>query len=161
MFFLEDDLSDAKPVLVEDRLEYAFGVILQQYSIGAGLKKFQEREEKGVTTELAQMHKIAVFAPIMKSYLTFDEKKKAISTLMFLKEKWAKTVKGWFCADGRKQRGDWMKQETTSPTVSNQSLFLTLVVDAHERRDVACYDIPGAFLHADSNEDIAMVLKGG
>jgi hypothetical protein len=54
----------------------------------------------------------------------------------------------------------WMKQETTSPTVSNQSVFLTLVVDAHEKRDVACSDIPGAFLHAYSNEDITMVLKG-
>jgi len=56
MFFSEGDLSDAKPIPVEDRLEYAFGVILQQYSIGAGLKKFRERGEKGVTKELAQMH---------------------------------------------------------------------------------------------------------
>jgi hypothetical protein len=102
MFFLEDDLSDAKPVPVEDRLEYAFGVILQQYSIGASLKKFQEREETGVTTELSQiMHNIAVFDPIMKSYLTFDEKKKAISTPMLLKEKRDKTVMGRFCTDGR------------------------------------------------------------
>jgi hypothetical protein len=30
----------------------------------------------------------------------------------------------------------------------------------HERRDVGCYDIPGAFIHADSDEDITMVLKG-
>ena len=96
----------------------------------------------------------------MKSDLTAEEKKKAISSLMFLKEKRDKTVKGRFCADGRKQRGDWTKQETTSPTVSNESVFLTSVVDAHERRDVACYDIPGAFLHADSDEDITMVLKG-
>ena len=106
------------------------------------------------------MHNMAVFAPIMKSDLTTDEKKRAISSLMFLKEKRDKTVKGRFCADGRGQRGDWTRQETTSPTVSTESVFLTSVVDAHERRDVACYDIPGAFLHADSNEDITMVLKG-
>ncbi len=143
MFFSHDDLSDAKPVPVEDRLEYAFGVILQQYSIGAGLKKFQERGEKGVTKELTQMHNMSVFAPIMKSDLTPEEKKKAISSLMFLKEKRDTTVKARFCADGRKQRGDWTKQDTTSPTVSNESVFLTSVVDAHERRDVACYDIPG------------------
>ncbi len=36
---------------------------------------------------------------------------------------------------------------------------VTSDVDGHERRDVACYDIPGAFLHADSDEDITMVLK--
>ena len=159
-FFSDNDLSDAKPIPVEDRLEFAFGVILQQYYIGAGLKRFQERGEKGVTKELAQMHNMAVFAPIMKSDLTIDEKKRAISSLMFLKEKRDKTVKGRFCADGRGQRGDWTRQETTSPTVSTESVFLTSVVDAHERRDVACYDIPGAFLHADSDEDITMVLKG-
>ncbi len=42
MMFLAANLSDAKPVPLEDRLEYALGVILQQYSIGAGLKKFQD-----------------------------------------------------------------------------------------------------------------------
>ena len=79
---------------------------------------------------------------------------------MFLKEKRDKTVKGRFCAEGRKQRGDWTKQESTSPTVLMESVFLTAVIDAHERRDVGCYDIPGAFLHADNDEDITMVLKG-
>jgi hypothetical protein len=34
------------------------------------------------------------------------------------------------------------------------------VIDAHKRQDVGCFDIPGAFLHADCNEDITMVLKG-
>jgi hypothetical protein len=160
MMFSLEDLSDAKPVPVEDRLEYALGIILQQYSIGAGLKKFRERGEKGVTKELSQMHNMSVFAPIMKSDLTREERKKAISSLMFLKEKRDKSIKGRFCADGRKQRGDWTKQETTSLTVSNESVFLAAVIDAHEGRDVGFYDIPGAFLHADSDEDITMVLKG-
>ena len=79
---------------------------------------------------------------------------------MFLKEKRDKTVKACMCADGRKQRGDWTKQESTSPTVATESVFITAVVDAHEEQDVACYDIPGAFLHADSDEDITMILKG-
>jgi hypothetical protein len=30
------------------------------------------------------------------------------------------------------------------------------VVDAHKGRDVACFDIPGAFLHADFDEDITI-----
>ena len=64
------------------------------------------------------------------------------------------------CTDGRGQRGDWSKQDTTSPTVSTESVFITSVIDAHEGRDVACFDIPGAFLHADSDEDITMILKG-
>ncbi len=64
------------------------------------------------------------------------------------------------CADRRKQQGDWTKQESTSPTVATESVFFTAVVSEHERRDVACYDIPGAFLHADSDKDIRMILNG-
>jgi hypothetical protein len=44
--------------------------------------------------------------------------------------------------------------------VATESVFLTAVIDAHEGRDVGCFDIPGAFLHADCDEDITMILKG-
>jgi hypothetical protein len=79
---------------------------------------------------------------------------------MFLKEKRDKSVKARMCADGRKQRGDWTKQQSTSPTVATELVFIRAVIDAHEGRDVACFDIPGAFLHVDLDEDITMVLKG-
>ena len=80
---------------------------------------------------------------------------------MFLKEKMDSLVKVHLCADGRKQKdGTWSKQETILPTVATESVFITAVIDAHEGRDVACFDIPGAFLHAESDEDITMVLKG-
>ena len=80
---------------------------------------------------------------------------------MFLKGKRNSSVKVQMCADGRKQKdGTWAKQDTTSPTVATESVFITAVIDAHEGRDVACFDIPGAFLHADVNEDITMVIKG-
>jgi hypothetical protein len=39
-------------------------------------------------------------------------------------------------------------------------VFITAVVDAHEGRNFACFDILGAFLHADVEEDITIVLKG-
>ncbi len=54
----------------------------------------------------------------------------------------------------------WSKQDTTLPTVATESVFITAVIDAHEGRGVACFDILGAFLHADVDEDITMVLKG-
>jgi len=160
MFFSNDSLSDAKPIPEEDREEWVLGVALAQYSITAGLKKFKEKGEKGVTKELTQMHDMRVFTPVLKDSLNKEERSKALASLMFLKEKRDKTVKARMCADGRKQRGDWTKQESTSPTVATESVFITAVVDAHEERDVACYDIPGAFLHADSDEDITMILKG-
>ena len=47
-----------------------------------------------MTKELAQMHNMAMFTRIMKSDLTYEEKKKTISLLIFLKEKREKSVKG-------------------------------------------------------------------
>jgi hypothetical protein len=38
--------------------------------------------------------------------------------------------------------------------------FIKAVVDAQEGRDVMCFDIPGTFLHADSDKDITMILRG-
>jgi hypothetical protein len=56
--------------------------------------------------------------------------------------------------------GTWSKQETMSLMVATELVFITAIIDVHEGRDVACFDIPGAFLHANVDEDITMVLKG-
>ena len=91
---------------------------------------------------------------------TKEERAKALALLMLLKEKRDKSMEARMCASERKHRGDWMKQDTTSPTVSKEAVFITAVIKAHEERDVACFNIPGAFLHADLDEDITMILKG-
>ncbi len=44
MFFLGDSLSNAKPIPEEDPDEWVLGVVLVQYSITAGLKKFKRQE---------------------------------------------------------------------------------------------------------------------
>jgi hypothetical protein len=160
MLFLADDLSDAKPIPEEDREEHVLGIALVHYSLGAGIKMFKERGEAGVTKELTQMHDMNVFRPVARDLLTKKERTKALSLLMFLKEKRDQSVKARMCKGGRKQRGDWTKQETTLPTISSEAVFIAAVIDAHEERDVACFDIPGAFLHTDSDKDITMILKG-
>ena len=40
-----------------------------------------------------------------------------------------------------------------------ESLFTTLVIDAHEERDDATFDIPGAYLYADMPGDKNVILK--
>jgi hypothetical protein len=79
---------------------------------------------------------------------------------MFLKEKRDHSVKARMCADGQKQRWDWTKQDTTSPTVLMEAVFIIAVVNAYKECNVACFDIPGTFLHADSDKDITVILKG-
>jgi len=58
------------------------------------------------------------------------------------------------CADGCKQPLWKTKEETTSPTVSIESLFISCMIDAMERRDVATIDIPGAFMQAAIDEEV-------
>ncbi len=113
-----------------------------------------------MSKELTQMHDMHVFRPVNRDTLTKEENAKALTPLIFLKEKRDKSVKARMCTDGHKQRGDWTKQESTSPTVAMELVFVTAVIDVHEGWDVATFDIPGAFLHANSDEDITMILKG-
>jgi len=104
VFFSSDDLSDAKPIPEEDREEFALGVALIHYSMNAGMKKFKEKGEAGVTKELTQMHDMNMFRPIEVEPLTYDENKKALLLLMFHKEKRDSLVKVCMCADRRKQK---------------------------------------------------------
>ncbi len=76
VFFSSDDLSNTKPIPEEDREEFALGVALVHYSMNAGLKKFKEKGEAGVTEELTQMHDMNVFGPIEVESLTYDKKRK-------------------------------------------------------------------------------------
>jgi hypothetical protein len=48
-------------------------------------------------------------------------------------------------AGGDKQRGTMPKIEASSPTVSTESVMLTAIIEATERRDVATIDIPNAY----------------
>jgi len=79
---------------------------------------------------------------------------------MKLKQKKDGSIKGRGCADGSKQHP--LADDTSSPTVSTKALFISCVIDAHEGRDVATVDIPGAFLQANlkKDEEIYMVLRG-
>jgi hypothetical protein len=47
--------------------------------------------------------------------------------------------------------------------VARESVIISAVIDAHERRHAGTYDIPGAFLNAGCKEDdkeVIMILKG-
>ena len=52
------------------------------------------------------------------------------------------------------------KDEASSPTVATESVLLSCVIDAKERRDVATVDIPGAFMQGDQDETVHMRLEG-
>jgi hypothetical protein len=91
------------------------------------------------------MHDLTVFIPVDANSLSAEQKSRAVRSLVNLKEKRTGEIKTRLLADGRCQRGQFTKQETTSPTVARESVIMSAVIDAHERRHVGTYDIPGAF----------------
>ena len=82
---------------------------------------------------------------------------------MFLVEKRDGRIKSRACADGsaQRRRPGYKKEDSASPTVSTEAVFITTAIEAHENCRVACFDIPGAFLHADcKDKDTFMLLRG-
>ncbi|KAL7509413.1 hypothetical protein ACHAXN_008345, partial [Cyclotella atomus] len=152
--------NDCDPIPREEWEEYAFGIALQQYSIKAGLRKFGIRGERAVSKELQQLHDMVTFFPLDPSTIMREQRARAIASLMFLKEKRNRDIKGRACADGRPEREEIEKADATSPTIATELIFLTGLINALEKREVACFDIPGAFLHAETDEDVIMMLKG-
>jgi Reverse transcriptase (RNA-dependent DNA polymerase) len=116
-----------------------------QLSMKAGLKHFGPKGEKAVTKELSQLHLQDTFQPVHPKNLSPEEKKLAVESHLFLKEKRDLSIKGRMVAGGDKQRGTMPAVEASSPTVSTEAVLLTSVIDATERRDVASIDIPNAY----------------
>jgi Reverse transcriptase (RNA-dependent DNA polymerase)/Zinc knuckle len=131
-----------------------------QYNVKKGLKIFGEAGAEAVIKEMQQLHDREVIQPRSASMLTREEKRDSLQYLMFLKKKRCGRIKGRGCADGRKQRIYKTKEETSAPTVSVESLFLSCVIDAKEGRKVVTCDIPGAFMQADIDEVIHVRLEG-
>ena len=86
----------------------------------------------------------------MKSLLTMEDRRKALSSLMFITEKRNGDIKARKVAYGSNQRtyNGYYKSDSSSPTLLTDSIFLTGVVDTHEKKAIAILDITNAFLHA-------------
>ena len=92
-------------------------------------------EKKGVGAakgDLTQLHVMDTWVPKDPAMLSRTEKVKALSSLMFLKEKNSGKVEERACVNGAPQRAYIRKEDVSSPTFSNESVFITLVIAACE-----------------------------
>jgi hypothetical protein len=147
---------------VEDHVVmHVLGVILaEQYSVNKGIKLFGDRAKESVTKELKQLHDYGTYTPVHAHELTSEQRKEALASLIFITEKRCGRIKSRACVNGSTQRTYIPKENTASPTVMNDSVMITSAIDAHENRKVVTCDIPGAFLHADLDEEVVMLLRG-
>jgi len=133
---------------------------MTQYNLKPVLRKFGEKGAKAAMDELTQLYIMDTWTAMDPSKITREDRMRALSLLLFLKEKQTGKVKGCACINGAPQHDYITKEEAVSPTVSTESMFITAAIAAKERRKVRCYDIPSAFVNTDVDEDVLMVLRG-
>ena len=62
--------------------------------------------------------------------------------------------------DGRKHWEELWKDEAAPPPVMVDSVLIAAAIEASENWDVAVIDLPGAYLHADMDDLIIIVMRG-
>ena len=129
-------------------------------NIKQGLKMFGEAGVEAVKKEMQQLHDRKVMIAWDPSELTPGLKREALAYLMFLKRKRGGKIKGCGCTDGHKQRVYTAKEDASSPTVATEAVFLMAVIDAMEQREVAMFNVPGAFMQADMDELVHVRFTG-
>ena len=122
------------------------GMVMAQVSLKAAIKKWGKEAEESVGKEMKQLHWRNSFKPMHWKTLTAEQRKQVLESHIFVERKRDGVLKARTVAGGNKQRGYILKEDASSPTVSNEAVMLTCVVDADENRDVAIVDIPNAFV---------------
>ena len=140
----------------QNKFAYAF----TQMSAREGLRRFGTKAAEALIAEWKQLDEKKVFHGVKFEDTNHEQRSKALRLVQLIKEKRCGKIKGRTCADGRKQREYIKDEDSTSPTVSTEALFLTLMIDANEHRDVATADVPGAFLHSDMDDETFVVVDG-
>ena len=85
---------------------YLVGIILNQISSRAGLKKHSNKAKEVLFTKFLQVHDIRVFKPIYKHNLTKEQISNTLRAISVIKEKRDGTLKECTCTDSQKQY-DW------------------------------------------------------
>ena len=102
------------------------------------------------------------YYPMYASKISYQERKYDLDSMLFSTEERNGDVKVRKVAIGSKQLtyDGYDNSKGSSHTVNNDSVFLTGVLYAHELRAIAMLDIQNAFLYAENNEYVCMLLSG-
>ena len=168
MQYTQYNCSDERNESKNENVSYmrkAVDVVFTQMTAKRGIKLFGEKAVAAMVKEFTQLDKGAfpgnpVVGPIDPTILTQEDKIRAMEAVNLIKEKRCGKIKGRTCANGSVQR-KFLKdgESVASPTVSVEALFSTLIIDSMENRDIATFDVPGAYLHAEMPKDKNELLR--
>ena len=130
----------------------AINVMFTQVPERKGIQWYGEKSIVAIGKKVQQLNdgvmpENPVLCAIDPRDLTQEENHKENDAVTLIKWKHDGEIKGRTCADGMKQRKNMDGfTNVASPTVSVDAIFSTLMMDATEERDVAIFDVKGAFL---------------
>jgi hypothetical protein len=133
---------------------------MTQKTATAGIKKHGQAAVDALLQEFCQLNSKNVFEPLDASTLTASQKQEALCAVTLIKDKRSGKLKGRTFANSWFQRSKYTKEETTSPTVSTDTLMISLVIDAKEQHDVATANVDRAYFHADMEDFVLLKLVG-
>jgi len=162
----EEDVVHVAPrrserIAAKPRVHWDNGHKVAMVSVQKALSLYGNDASESIKKELKQLIDKGVFKPVRKADLTNDERKRAIRSLMFLKEKFKPSgafqkLKARLVADGSRQDRT-IYTDSSSPTASVPALFTVFGIAAAEGRDVASLDITGAYLNAKADKTKAPI----
>ena len=145
---------------VVDTIKRVYGFIMTQMTAKEGIKRFGKAAEVALMQEFAQLENLDAYEALDAKLLTRTQRRAALRAINLIKKKRDGKLKGRTVADGSVQRSLYDKSETASPTVATDALLLSIIIDAHEGRDVATADVAGAYLKAYMTDFVIMKFTG-
>ena len=150
--FMQDDFYQAELDVV--------AMVMTQLYLKAGHKTWGDSAYADAHSEMKQLHWRNTFKSKHLRELSHSQRQMVLESHMFLKEKRDEKMKARTVAGGNKQRGYISKDDVDSTTtVDIQSVLLTCIIDAQERRGVAVIDVPNAFIQTriEDEKDMAFI----
>ena len=141
--------GEKRKYFMHDMHKIAVDMTFAQMTDKKGIKKHGEIEVTVMYKEYKQLEYMKVMRSLNPDSLTISQNKVALRYINLIKEKRSRTIKGRVCADVRPQRCYITKEDASSPTISLESLFASLIINAHEGIDVVIFYVPRANLNAD------------
>jgi len=141
----------------EENMRYCYAT---QMSIKSSTDEYgEQRTSESVRKELVGLLDKKAFTVMSKNFIRKGGKK-IIPMSLFLTMKRDGTLKARMVAGGHRQdRRFYDVGRTTSPTVSTQSIMSILNIAASERRNLMTLDIRQAYLEADMDEELYMIIN--
>jgi len=144
----------------KDMKQMVFGKVLTQMTAKTGIRLYGEAAVQALMQEFAQLEDLGVYLAKSANELTREQKGEALRAINLIKKKIDGRIKGRTVADGSVQKDLNEKSQTASPTVSTNALLISLIIDAHEQRDVAVADVLAAYLKAGMNDYTLLKFTG-